>query len=210
MFWKAADGTGAVEMLSESENARAPQAFTPDGARLVFRESGRRFDLGVLTLGEAAESILASEFDEENAEISPDGRWLAYQSDASGRAEIYVRPFPDVDEGRWQISRDGGTHPLWSPDGKELFYLRSTTSLFMLGLMAVPIETEPTFVPGNPAVVFDENYVGYTTGRPYDIAPDGERFLMIKQAGADEGSATELILVQNWFQDLERLVPTEN
>ena len=210
MFWKAADGTGAVEPLGESENARAPQAFTPDGARLVFREAGRPSDLGVLTLGEAAESILASEFDESNAEISPDGRWLAYQSDASGRDEIYVRPFPNVDEGRWQISRDGGTHPLWSPDGNELFYLRSTTSLSMLRLMAVPIETEPTFVPGNPAVVFDENYVGYTTGRPYDIDPDGERFLMIKQAGAGEDSATELILVQNWFQDLERLVPTEN
>ena len=210
MFWKAADGTGAVEPLGESENARAPQAFTPDGARLVFREAGRPGDLGVLTLGEAAESILASEFDESNAEISPDGRWLAYQSNASGRDEIYVRPFPNVDEGRWQISRDGGTHPLWSPDGNELFYLRSTNNLSMLELMAVPIETEPTFVPGNPAVVFEENYVGYTIGRPYDIAPDGERFLMIKQAGAGEDSATELILVQNWFQDLERLVPTEN
>ena len=208
IFWKAADGTGAVEPLSESENARLPYAFSTDGRRLVFGETGRRHDLGVLTLGEAAESILASEFNERNAEISPDGRWLAFQSDASGRAEIYVRPFPNVDEGRWQISRDGGTHPVWSPDGNELFYLR--TSEFTLGLMAVPIETEPTFVPANPAVVFEGNYVGYWTGRAYDIAPDGERFLMIKQAMFDEGAATELILVQNWFQDLERLVPTEN
>jgi len=210
MFWKAADGTGAVESLSESENARVPYAFSADGRRLVFGETGRLYDLGVLTLGEGAESILASEFSEANAEISPDGRWLAYQSDASGRDEIYVQPFPNLDEGRWQISRDGGTHPLWSPDGKELFYLRATTTRVTLGLMAVPIETEPTFVPGNPAGVFEGNYVGYTPGRAYDVAPDGERFLMIKQAGLEEGSAQELILVQNWFQELERLVPTEN
>ena len=154
----------------------------------------------------SAEALLATEFSEPNAEISPDGRWIAYQSNASGRDEIYVRPFPNVDEGRWQVSRDGGTRPLWAPDGGELFYQSSNWQL-----MAVRVETEPGFTPGNAAVLSDGRYfteAAGVVGRTYDISPDGERFLMIEENAG--GDSTEFILVLNWFQELERLVPTDN
>ena len=102
LYWKAADGTGSIERLTESENGHRPYAFTPDGRRLVFLELDEedRRDLGVLSLEGSPEPLLATEFNERNGEISPDGRWLAYQSDASGQHEIYVRPFPNVEDGQ--------------------------------------------------------------------------------------------------------------
>ncbi len=88
-----------------------------------------------------------------NGELSPDGRWLAYESDASGQGEIYVRPFPDVQEGLSQVSTDGGIHPLWGPDGRELLYRSLRGSL-----VVVSVETDPSFRPGNPEVLFDDGY----------------------------------------------------
>ena len=107
LYWKAADGTGAVERLTESENGQRPYAFTPDGRQLVFLEIDEelRRNLGALSLKGSPEPLLATEFDERNAEISPDGRWLAYQSNASGQHEIYVRPFPKIEDGQWLISK---------------------------------------------------------------------------------------------------------
>ena len=117
----------------ENANSPMPLAFSPDGMRLVFVESHpeRRFDLRVRSMDAngSSEPLLATEFNERSAEISPGGDWLAYQSDASGQNEIYARPFPNVDEGRWQISRGGGTSPLWGPDGRELCYLSSVGQL---------------------------------------------------------------------------------
>jgi serine/threonine-protein kinase len=211
LFWKAADGTGTTERLTESENRQYPHAFSLDGKQLVFREDypERGFDLGVHSLdGEpSSEWLLATEFNERNAEISPDGRWLAYESDASGQYEIYVRPFPNVDEGRWQISRGGGFRPLWAPDGRELFYLTSTRHL-----MAVSVRTDPSIAFGTPEVVFEGSYYAPSgpPGRTYDVSPDGHRFLMIKEGSAsDETPPAELILVQNWLDELKRLVTTE-
>ena len=211
LYLKAADGAGAVERLTESENDQYPYAFTPDGRQLVFLEM-QNLDLVVLSLEGSPEPLLATEFSERNGEISPDGLWLAYESNASGQYEIYVRPFPNVEDGQWLISNGGGTRPLWAPDGRELFYLAPGRRL-----MAVPVEpvepvetvqTEPSFAPGNAEEVFGGYYVagGAAFGRSYDISPDGERFLMIK----DETSSTEFILVQNWFEELKRLVPTDN
>ena len=139
-----------------------------------------------------------------HAALSPDGRWIAFESTASGQREVYVRPFPDADSGRWLVSTDGGQQPLWGPDGRELFYWSNA------GLMAVPVETEPNFMPGNPELLFNLGAYSYSAGRNYAVAPDGERFLMIKQSGSDETSSTEFILVQNWFEELKRLVPTDN
>ena len=209
LFWKAADGTGAVERLAESENSLSPQVFSPDGKQLVYVDfdSRRGGDLGVHSLdGDGSlESLLASEFSESNAELSPDGRWLAYQSDASGQFEIYVQPFPNVDEGRWQISTGGGTRSLWARDGSELFYLDSGARL-----MAVSVRIDPSLDFGNPEVVFEESYYR-SSGRTYDVHPNGERFLMIKEGAAgDETPPAELILVLNWFEELKRLVPTDN
>ena len=164
------------------------------------------FDLRVLTFGadRQTDPLVVSEFDEENGEISPDGRWLAYQLQESGRHEIYVRPFPNVDDGRWPISTGGGTRPLWAPDGDELFYLASGGAL-----IAVPVQTSPTFSAGRPDLVFDGPYaVGGSTGPSYDIAADGQRFLMIKDQAAAATESTQIIVVQNWFEELKARIPT--
>ena len=211
LLWKAADGTGGVERLAESPNGLQPYAFSPDGTQLVFLDmnpGGTGSDLGVRSMDAdgTSEPLLVTEFNEVNAEISPNGLWLAYQSDASGQYEVYVRPFPDIDSGRWQISRGGGTRPLWSPDGRELFYLTRSGQL-----TAVPIETEGGFSYGNPELVFEASYYTGNFRRAYNISSDGKRFLMIKQGGLDhETGPSLLILVQNWTEELERLVPVEN
>ncbi len=140
-------------------------------------------DLRVLSLdGERpSEPLLATEFAEQNPELSPDGRWIAYQSNASGRAEIYVQPFPNLDEGRWPISTGGGTQPLWAPDGRELLYRAPGGAV-----MAVPVQTQPTFTAGDGEVVFEGSYLvtaPVVPTRTYDMAPDGQRFLMVKEEG---------------------------
>ena len=145
--------------------------------------------------------LLQTTFRETYPELSSDGRWLAYTSDESGRLEIYVRPFPDVDGGgRWQVSTDGGEQPLWARDGQELFY-RSGDAM-----MAVHIETDPTFAAGNPEVVFEGQYERTLGGRTYDISLDGEQFLMMKDV---EGTleTPQIIVVLNWFEELKRLAP---
>ncbi len=209
LFRKAADGTGTVERLTESENIQNSYVFSPDGKQLVYRETPPQGgnDLGVHPLdGDGSfVPLLATEFNERNAEISPDGRWLAYQSDASGQFEIYVRPFPNVDEGLRQVSRAGGVKPLWARDGSELFYLDAGSSRLMA--VSVRMDASPDF--GNPEIVFEESYPVAFQGRTYDVSPNGERFLMIKAGGADDETPTpELILVLNWFEELKRLVPT--
>ncbi len=199
LFWKAADGTSTVERLTESENNQNPYVFSPDGKQLVYRETHpqRGNDLRVRSMdGDgSSEPLLVTEFNERNAEISPDGRWLAYQSDASGQFEIYVRPFPNVDEGRWQVSRSGGTRPVCARDGRELFYLDPGGQL-----LAVSVRIDPSVTFGSPEIVFEQTYWFTFAGRTYDVSPDGERFLMIKAGGAgDETSSEELILVPRAF-----------
>ena len=206
LFWKAAEGTGSVERLTESSNIQYAYSFSADGEALVFRETqpDTGDDLRMLSLVEdrAVKTLVATQFRERNAELSPDGNWMAYQSNASGQDQIYVRPFPAVDEGQWMISTSGGTHPLWAPDGRELFYLSDPA------LMAVPIQTDPSFMPGTPELLFEGDYRA-GQGRSYDVAPDGQQFLMIKWVvPSDEGSnAPELIIVENWFEELKERVP---
>ena len=124
-------------------------------------------------------------FNALNAEVSPDGRWLAYESNESGRNEIYVRPFPNVDAGKRQVSTNGGSEPLWARNGQELFYES------MGALMRVPVKMASTFEAGTPRKLFDGPYLfhppGGGLGRMYDVSVDGERFLMVKESsGADE------------------------
>ena len=214
LFWQAADGTGAVERLTESQNPQFPMTVSPDGMSLVVREDrqGQFSDLMLLPLqGERRLApLVQTPFRELNAEISPDGRWIAYQSAESGRDEIYVRPFPDVNEGRWQVSTGGGTRPLWARSGQELFYITALDDT----LMSTAISGTPVFKSSNPTKVFDmpAYSVGGNTaniGRTYDVSPDGRRFLMIKQAAGEQTAARpQILVVQNWFEELKRRVPS--
>jgi len=207
IYWQAADGSGSAERLTQSEDVQLPTSFSQDGTKLLFDQPGTApYNLGVASLtGERkTELILREEFSEGQGVISPDGRWLAYQSNESGSNEVYVRPFPEVNTGRWQVSTGGGTRPLWARNGRELFYYLPPGVV-----MAVQVLERPRFAAGAPQVVFKGTYLSPQTERMYDVSPDGRRFLMIKNAPQD-GEALpppQLVVVQNWFEELKRLVP---
>jgi Tol biopolymer transport system component len=140
-------------------------------------------------------------FNEGSPAFSPDGRWLAFTSDASGRYEIYVQPYPGPG-GRVQISAEGGTEPVWPRNGRELFYRAGDKT------MAVEIKTQPGFSAGKPKLLFQGRYQPPPTlNANYDVSPDGHRFLMLKPAGEEQGP-TQINVVLNWFEELKRLVPS--
>jgi len=170
--------------------------------------TGTQADIRLLSIeGErATKTLLQGKFAEVNPQISPDGRWIAYASNESGQLEIYVRPFPKVDSGRWTISTGGGDQPRWSPNGRELFY-RSGEAM-----MAVPVSTEPAFKAGAPEKLFQGNYASFL-GHMWDLSPDGKRFLMIKQESGGELPKPEarqrINIVVNWFEELKQRVPVK-
>jgi eukaryotic-like serine/threonine-protein kinase len=153
--------------------------------------------------------LLQMPFDQRNASISPDGHWIAYESNESARPQIYVRPFPNVADAHYQISTDGGRMPVWAATGRELFFVNGSA------LMAVAVRPTPTFSAGNPTKLFegpsillDGRSIGLMTGRTYDVSRDG-RFLMIKEnTASSEGKAPQasMIVVQNWFEELKAKV----
>ena len=215
LYMKKADGTGEVEPLQTitvGVSGGFPLSWSPDGKLLVFvqlRPNDSKPDIGILSMdGVQPPRLLLDEgFSEVHPAISPDGRWIAYSSNETGRYEIYVRPFPNVDDDKQLISNDGGGAPVWSPDGKELFY-RSANEKRM---MVVSVQTESSFTHGTPRVLFEAaQYESWNIAPKYDIHPDGERFLMLKKAPHTEEAPApmELILVLNWSEELKRLVPT--
>jgi hypothetical protein len=146
--------------------------------------------------------LLDTDFDEQVPALSPDGRWIAYQSDLSGRPNIFVKPFPNVDDGGWQVSIDGGLDPVWSPDGRRLFFLRPSPR----ALMIAAVVTDPTFSRETPTELF--SLEGFETegpggpGRRYDLAPDGERFVFIKPAATAGIPFRGFVFVTNCYEDL--------
>ena len=205
LFWQLADGSGGLERLTNSESTQAPDSWSPDGQLLAFTEfnptTGR--DIWVLRLSDRkAPPFLRTPSDESAPRFSPDGRWLAYVSDESGRFEIYVQPYPGPG-GKWQISTEGGTEPVWNPNGRELFYRTGPK------MMAVDIAAQPNFGAGKPRMLFEgEQYMPPMGPYPYpfpnyDVSPDGQRFLMITKE-----SKPQLNVVLNWFEDLKRRVPS--
>jgi serine/threonine-protein kinase len=213
VFWQAADGTGSPERLTERSNV-FPYSVSPDGSRVVLRDGNPPYNLAVLSLGaeRKTEPLIHTEFHELNAEISPDGRWLAYESDESGQREVYVRPFPNVDGGRWQVSSGGGTRPLWAKNGQELFYLA------IVGadptLMNVRVARGATWTAGSPTKLLTGPFLysetGRGEGRTYDVSVDGRRFLMVKDSSNDsfaDSRSGRFVIVENWTEELKRLVP---
>ena len=148
-------------------------------------------------------ALLQSTSEEQNGSVSPDGRWLAYQSNCSETFEIYVRPFPNAGGGPWQISTQGGRQPLWARDGKELFFVAPDGAI-----MSATVEATGTvWSAGTPSKMFGGRYVtgDSTSGRTYDVSPDGKRFLMIKPGGSDAAaSPPTIVVVQNWRDELKR------
>ena len=209
LLWKLADTPGEAESLmtaSDGTTLIEPSTWSADGLTLLFWEVGRTPpDIGQLSMegDRASEPLLATETVEMVPSISPDGHWIAYQSSETGQREVYVQRFPGLGS-KLTVSTDGGRQPVWSPAGGELFYRGRR------GMMVVPVETEPMLSLGVPEVLFEQQYYFFRGDRTYDVAPDGQRFLMIKEVDTADPTAgqRQIVLIENWFDELERLVPT--
>ncbi len=197
LFWQSADGSGGLEQLNKFGGL--PYSWSPDGKLLAFNNDA---SIWMLRLAERkAAPLHETTFKEGAAQFSPDGRWLAYVSNESGRFEVYVEPYPGPG-GKWQISTEGGTEPLWNPNGRELFY-RSGDKM-----MAVDIATRPRFSVGKPKVLFAGQFQpspSQVQNANYDVSSDGQRFLMVKP-GQDH-APTQINVVLNWFEELKQKVP---
>ena len=198
-----ADGSGPIEHLTvPTPHAQMPGSLTPDGSVLAFDEFA---DIWMLEMegDREPQPFITSPYSEAFPKFSPDGKWIAYVSDELGPINVYVSPYPKADVKYLVSEEEGGAQPVWSPFGNELFYRSGNR------MMAVSVETEPTFRPGRPEVLFEGRYVNsrIVAENPYyDISHDAQRFLMIK---AVEGSqSAQINVVLNWFEELKRLVPT--
>jgi serine/threonine-protein kinase len=219
---QAADGTGApVRVPTGLGLDQAPAYVAPDGTGILGEEFSPQTSgdiiwspLGGPSAGlgptpgaspATANRLVATTFSERYPDVSPDGRYMAYQSNESGQNEIYVRPFPRVEDGGWRVTTRGGNHPLWARHGRELFY-RDPAGV----LMSVPVEiTGSTFTSGNPSALFEFSYLLPGDPRDYDAAPDGKRFLVLKPqaAGSRPQAPATLVVVLNWFEELKARVP---
>jgi len=210
IYWKAADGTGKIDRLgSMSSPGAASFSWSGEAKTLVFEEAS---DISIGSISAISmegnrptKQLLHEEHILIHPQISPDGRWIAYVSNESGKFDVFVRPYPEVNGGKWPISTSGGVEPRWSPDGRELFYRNGDA------MMAVAVETKPTFKAGVPKELFRGSYFS-TIGMHWDISPDGKRFLMIKEAGDKTDAAPgprKIVVVLNWFEELKQRVPVK-
>jgi len=201
IFLISADGSGKPTLLVSTPYPEFPYCWSSDGRRLLFNRNQALGDLWYIEVDEngnpmAEKPILATEFDEYSPMLSPDDRFLAYASDKSGRHEVYVRTFPDGDRD-WVISTEGGQQARWRGDGREIYYVDATGSLFV-----VPITLTPEFSPGRPERLFNHAETLQARGHRYDVTPDGQRFLVVKVL---ERSKSVIRVVDNWFTELRQL-----
>ncbi len=201
-----------VVPLTSDELLQRPGSWSPDGAWLAYVTSAPQFDIHVLPVRDGGEpfAFADSGFEEYTPTFSPDGQWIAYGSTESDTPEIYVARFPDGGS-KIQVSNGGGWEPIWRPDGRELFFKNAAGELAAIAIEeGDPIrlgEYRPLF----PLVdrMTNERYsTARNPGPAYDVSHDGERFLMIRLPVSDP--ETEIVVVQNWFEELTRLVPTGN
>jgi len=214
LYAQAADGSGTVERLTTAPDAQYPAWVAPAGTGILGSEASPKTGPDVVWFpikrqpGQAVPSLTSSDMPQRLVatlgidyfpEVSPDGRFMAYQSNESGRSEIYVQPFRRVDKGLWQVSVKGGIKPNWSRNGRELYYLDPAHAL-----MTVPVETSGrTFVHGTPSKLFDTDADPSYEPRDYDAAPDG-RFLMVEGKMSLNQRRHNLVVTLNWFDELKR------
>ncbi len=196
---QAADGTGEAVALVEEQGALLRPDWSRDGRYLVYDQVDpeTRNDIRYIELGTDGEAVmlLGSPADEQSAKLSPDSQFLAYESDESGRYEIYVRPFPDG-AGKWQVSVNGGLMPRWRSDGRELYYVDGTT------LMAVTVATESGFTLGQPTTLFQSAHLIVVSGVSiYDVSADGQRFLTVAPVEGADASQPKIRVVLNWYEE---------
>lgn len=205
IYRKAGNGTGQEEVLVESKNWLIPSCWSADGRYLVYHEVDPKTadDIWVLTLGgdRRPRAYLRTQFDERNGQISPDGRWMAYSSNESGKLEVYVSTFPDANGGKWPVSIGGGAQALWRRDGKELFYLSPE-----MKVMSVEVKTGVrAFEASRPKVLFARlpGGLGYTNrGVDYAVTADGQRFLA--NTAVDERGSSAITVLTNWTEGLKK------
>jgi dipeptidyl aminopeptidase/acylaminoacyl peptidase len=175
--------------------------WAPDGKWILLRTDdqapGHGDIIGIRPgVDTVARAFVATPAEELSPALSPNGRWLAYSSDETGRREIFVRPFPETDRARYQVSTDGGTEPLWSRDGRELFFRDASEHI-----VAVPIGAGAEFSPGAPRALFDASaYVAVPNQRDYDITPDGQRFVMVRN---DVPTSGRIVVVFGFTAELK-------
>jgi Tol biopolymer transport system component len=202
LFWKLADGSAEVEPLLTQAYGQFPDSWSSDGKILSFHERNPNTgsDIWILHRDSArAEPLVVTPFNESSSSFSKDGRWLAYESDASGRYEVYVQPFPGPGR-RSPVSTNGGHEPVWSPDGKELFYHTEDS------MMVVEIETNPVFRSGVPHALFAWRFQPNEAGNEYDVSPDGRHFALVRR---NQEVLVEVNVILDWVEELERMVPAE-
>ena len=210
LWFQAADGSGAPQRLIGFPRTRlqnfVPTSISPDGAlAVVTATTVTGADMWTLPLDGSAEAkpLLNTSAGERNGEISPDGRWLAYEAVDNGQVNVFVRPFPNINDGLWRIT-DAGSQPLWSRSGTELFYVDASNII-----TSVAVERGTTaFTAGAHVKVLPQPYVSSLptyAGRQYDVSADGTRFLVMKDAGiSNHADAPNITIVQNWFEELRR------
>jgi serine/threonine-protein kinase len=204
LYRVSATGTGRYEPIAPGSRHRWGSSVTRDGKGLFAFDQTPQGHNRVLLLPITSESQSQSPdkvlFEGNFSDVSPDGRYIAYQSVETGPSEVFVRAFPDVRNGPWQISTAGGAHPVWSRDGRELFFKDAANALNV-----VRVDTSGlTLVSGPPVKVFDTPYYEPNPQRWYDVSPDGRRFLMIKESTPPRSATpASMVVVQNWADELK-------
>jgi serine/threonine-protein kinase len=214
LYWKRSDGAGDVQRLTESKNAQVPGAWRPDGKTLAFFEQrpDTRWDIMILPMEGDEKSgwkpgkptvFLSTPFLEVTPAFSPDGRWLAYGSNESGRFEVYVRPYPGPG-GVKQVSIDGGGHPTWSPNGKEIFF-RTPDHKIMVATYSAAGEA---FRVDKPLLWAPAELTDLGTNRNFALHPDGKRFAVLKSSESQsEVRRDKITVIENFFDELRRIAP---
>ncbi len=203
IYWKGVMGNTKAQRLTKSNFWLQPLSWSNDGKTLIFHHSTSRSsqDWGIRYINMDSSQIITtyidSDFNEKWPALSPDGNLIAYSSDETGRYEIYVSTFPEI-KFKQLISIAGGTEPVWSKDGKALYYRNNNK------MMKVAIEIKPNFNPGKPILLFDEKFDMGGYGINYDISPDGNHFLMIKSELPNPEALNDINIIQNFFEEVER------